>query len=73
MPVDEALFEMVFCLCKEYPALSPFEIDERRFVDVIDLFADTRRLQIRADKEKEFISTPDAEKVIRRPAGDDWY
>ena len=73
MPVDEALFEMVFCLCKEYPALSPFEIDERRFVDVIDLFADTRRLQIRAEKERDFERTPDAEKVIRREAGDSWF
>lgn len=72
MPVDEGLFEMVFCLSKEYPALSPFDIEARRFVDIIDLFADTRRLQIREDKHRR-IERGEEELVIRRPASDEWF
>lgn len=50
--------------------MSPFELDEIAFDKVIDIYAELRTLQIRKKKEK-----PDEkkEKVIRRPAGDDWF
>ena len=71
-PFHESLFNIVFGLCKEYPALSPYELEERSFYDVIALFADTRRVQIREDKHRR-IERGEEELVIRRKAGDDWY
>jgi hypothetical protein len=67
VPLDELLFTIEYSLTKEYPALSPFDIEERSFFQVIDLFADTRRAQIQIKKES------DPNRVIRRPAGDDWF
>lgn len=42
-------------------------IDETSFYKVLDLFSDTRKMQIREKK----LSDPN--RVIRRPAGDDWF
>lgn len=49
-------------LCKEYPALTPLNIEDMRFGTVIRLYSDVRSVQLR---EKE-LSDPD--RVIRRPA-----
>lgn len=54
-------------LCKEYPALSPYDLERKAFHDVIRIYADVRRLQIRQKK----LSDPN--RVIRKPAGDDWF
>lgn len=54
-------------ICKEYPALSPYDIDDRRFTDVIGLYKDVRRMQIREKKAN------DPNRIIRRKAGDDWF
>ena len=67
MPLDQLLFSIEYSLTKEYPALSPFEIEDRSFFSVIDLFADTRKTQIEIKKET------DPNRVIRRPAGKNWY
>lgn len=67
MPLDESLFMIEYSLSKEYPALTPFEIEERTFFSVIDLFIDTRKMQIRAKK----VSDPN--RVIRKPASDNWF
>lgn len=67
MPLDQILFSIEYSLTKEYPALSPFDIEDRSYFDVIDLFADTRRTQIQVKKET------DPNRIIRRPAGDDWF
>ena len=58
---------MSYQLCKEFPALTPYELDNRRFKDVIDLYVDVRQMQIRTKKNS------DPNRVIRRPAGDDWF
>jgi hypothetical protein len=63
------LFELEYNLCKEYPALTPFEIEDTSFFEIIDLFAETRAMQIRLKE----ITDPNYEQVIRRPAGDDWF
>ena len=67
MPLSELLFSIEYTLAKEFPALTPFDIEERPFVQVIDLLANTRALQIRTKKET------DPNRVIRRPAGDNWF
>lgn len=66
-PLHEVLFDIEYNLCKEFPALSPWEIDDRSYHKVIRLYADTRRVQIH-DQE---LSDPD--RVIRRRAGDNWF
>lgn len=67
MPLEEWLFVIEYSLVKEYPALSPFDIDDTSFMKVIDLYSDTRKMQIRDKKES------DPNRVIIRPAGDDWF
>ena len=67
MPLDELLFSIEYSLTKEFPAFTPFDVEDSTFYRVIDLFTDTRKLQIRAKRES------DPNRVIRRPAGDDWF
>lgn len=47
--------------------MTPYDIDEKRFIEVIDLFSDIRRMQIREKK----LSDPN--RIIRKPAGDNWF
>ena len=47
--------------------MTPYDMDERRFCDVMNLFIDVRKLQIREKKAR------DPNRVIRRKAGDDWF
>lgn len=67
MPLDQLLFTIEYSLTKEYPALSPFDIENESFFRIIDLLADTRRVQITDKKMK------DPNRVILRPAGDNWF
>lgn len=61
------MFVINYQLCKEYTALSPYEIDDRAFGEVVDLYIDTRKIQMRKNK----LTNPN--RVIRRRAGDDWF
>jgi hypothetical protein len=56
-------------LCKEFPALTPYDIEKRTFHDVIRLYSDVRAMQIRESRYKNRKNSS----VIRRPAGDDWF
>lgn len=47
--------------------MSPYDVDERAFFEVIDLFADVRGMQIR----EECLHDPN--RIVRRRAGDDWF
>lgn len=67
LSVGDLLFHINYQICKEFPALSPYDVDARTFIEVIDLFCDLRKLQIRQ------AAMNDPDRVIRRPAGDDWY
>ena len=67
MSLDELLFYIEYQLTKEFPALSPFDVEEETFFRVIDLLSDTRKLQMRQKKES------DPNRVIKRPAGDNWF
>lgn len=60
-------FELEHTLCKAYPALSPFTVDREEFGVVIDIFGDLIRLTKREKKRD------DPDRIIRRPAGDDWF
>lgn len=56
------LFEISHQISKEYGAVTPLQLDQEKYVDVIDLYADIRRTQIREKR----LSDPN--RVIRRPA-----
>lgn len=61
------LFNLEYNLCKEFPALSPWDIEIKTYHEVIKLYADMRRIQIHENELK------DPDRVIRRRAGDDWF
>ena len=58
-------------LCKEFPAFTPYEIDDTSFHSVIKLDSDVRTMQIQNEKIEKQINDPD--RVVRRPAGDNWF
>lgn len=67
MPLEQLLFSIEYNLSKEFPSMDPMEIEERPYVKVINLYSDVRRMQIRQKKMS------DPNRVIRRPAGDNWF
>ena len=68
------MFSLEYQLCKEFPALSPYELEHRTFREVIRLYSRVRDLQIRQNKtiDKQIRHAGD-DKVIRRRAGDNWF
>ena len=61
-------------LCKEFPALSPFDIEKKTFHDVIVLYSKIRKYQIKENKGTVKLETVNRQgkNVIRRPDGDNW-
>lgn len=66
------LFQIEYQLCKEFPALHPWEVEIRKFREVIRLFAETKTVQMATAKEIKSRRSGD-DVVIRRPAGDSWF
>lgn len=64
---------MNYQLCKEFPALSPFDVDGKSYHDVIVLFGELRKLQKHNEKIMKKNTTKDGKQIIRRKAGDDWF
>ena len=62
---------MSYGLCKEFPALSPFDIGEKTSHNVIVLFSRVRILQMKENKGEHRQRVQ--QDVIRRPAGDNWF
>ncbi len=60
------LFEIAHYTSKEYGNLNPIEIYKMYFVEVIDLYSDIRRTQIR---EKRMA---DPDRIIMKPATN-WF
>lgn len=54
-------------MCKEYPAFTPFMIDDETFHNVIKLFSDVKRAN------KAIAVKTDPDRPIRKKAGDDWF
>ena len=68
------LFLINHQICKEYPALSPFDVDDQRYSDVIKLYADVIGLNMEISKTREEPKRqPKKDQLIRRPAGDNWF
>jgi hypothetical protein len=73
-PFYENLFEINYILCREFRALSPFEIESEKYTKIIKLYANLARLKIREEQEAEQENQDkNKPKIIRRPAGDDWF
>lgn len=60
-------------LCSTYQGLDPLSLQEKSFFDVIDLYADLRRMQIREQKQMQENTTPQG--IPKRRASDDagWW
>ena len=54
-------------VCERFPALSPFDIRRERASEVFRLVSRINRSNIYREKEST------QKRVIRRPAGDDWF
>ena len=65
MSLYEVFFEMQLNICDRFPALSPFDVRRTKATEVFLLM---RRMKNYNDKNKS-----GKKKVIRRPAGDDWF
>lgn len=72
MPVDEMLFLIEHNLCQLYGGLTPFVVQCESYHNVIMLYADVRRMQIREDRKPK---GKDGKKIIRRHASDNagWW
>ena len=70
-PLFEILFNINYQLCKEFPAMTPYDVEKKSFHDVIRLYSDVRAMQIRETKREN--DKGNDNKVIRRPAGDSWF
>ena len=57
-------------LCNRFPALTPFEIRKQRAYDVFNLI--NRYLNYN-NREERKIKTVNGKRIIRKPAGDDWF
>lgn len=72
---------MEYVICREFPSLSPFILEEKEYGEVIELFADLRDMQIRNEnKDPEVkqqkgttVTEKNGHKIIRRPASDSWF
>lgn len=54
-------------LCDRFPALTPFSIRKEKMVDVFRLISKYN------EYSKKEVKKANQPKVIRRPAGDDWF
>lgn len=61
---------MEITLCDRFPALTPFNIRREKMVDLFKLINKMNTYAKHAEKKKDKQAKP---KVIRRPAGDDWF
>lgn len=65
------LFQIEYNLCKEFPAMSPPQVDDMTFHDVIHLYSKVRRLQLREEDIHDILTNP--HRKIMVPAGDSWF
>ena len=72
MTLYETFFEMELSICERFPSLTPFQVRRERATEVFLL---VRRLNNHTEKQSKQNTqlNKDDKKVIRRPAGDDWF
>ena len=74
-PIADLLFLVSYHLCKAYPALDPFRIDDLSFIQVAEVFTSTirARREPSACTNNEIRTIRNGEPAILRPAGDNWF
>lgn len=60
-------------LCSTYQGLDPLSLQEKSFFDVIDLYADLRRMQISEDRERKQNTTPSGIRKVRASDDAGWW
>lgn len=66
-PVSEVLFDIIVSMSERFPSLNPLSIRQMRAREV---FLFIRRFIAYSKKEKR---DKDGNRIIRRPAGDNWF
>lgn len=66
-PIYQVLFEMEVMLCERFPAFTPISLRREKATEVFNLIT---RYNIYSAKKQKNAKKP---KIIRRPAGDDWF
>lgn len=73
MTLYELFFEIEVSLSDRFPALSPLTIREKRAREVFLLIRRLTDYNRRQNKSKTDSYTPTGDRIIRRPAGNDWF
>lgn len=60
-------------LCMRFPGLTPLSIRKERAHDVFLLMRRFTDYNEREQKNNKTVSSHNGKKIIRRPAGDDWF
>ena len=66
-PVSEVLFDIIVSMSERFPSLNPLSIRQMRAREV---FLFIRRFIAYSKKEER---DKDGNRIIRRPAGDNWF
>lgn len=61
----QIFFELEMGICGQFPGMSPIDVRRERAIEVFQLI---RRLNDYNSRQ-----TPNGERNIRRPAGDNWF
>ena len=68
-PIYEVLFDIQMSLCERFPTLTPFMLRREKAREVFLLIS---RLNKHSQKENANQTSNDT-RVIRKPAGDNWF
>lgn len=66
-PIYDVLFEMEMNLTERFPSMTPLVLRREKAREVFLLLNRYTRYSRKADKQKN------GKRIIRRPAGDDWF
>lgn len=62
------MFELEMTICDRFPAVTPFSIRNEKMINIFKLIVKMNKYAKNVKK-----ANPEKPKVIRRPAGDDWF
>lgn len=64
-PFYDVMFDMTVQLCERFPAFTPLSFRRERFGEVLKLIVRFKRWSKK--------NTKNGKRIIRRPAGDNWF
>lgn len=73
----DVFFDLELTLCDRFPSFTPISLRRERAKEVFLLMKRLIRKTEREEKEKykggKIITTTSGKKILRKPAGDDWF